>query len=158
MSDLPNLQPGDTLLYAPSSIYGSLISIKTWHKISHVEGYLGNGVSSASRDGKGVNLYPVRTDHLAVVMRLKPEFSFDTTAATAYTNLWAGTPYGWLELLHFVGITPWQQRGIVCSPWWTQVLRQQGIPVFNDDPRDLIAPFQFLTCELMTKVWAAKGY
>jgi len=49
------LQPGDLLLYPPTSLMGWLIAWKTWSRppISHVEVYLGNGQSAAAR-GDGV--------------------------------------------------------------------------------------------------------
>lgn len=150
MSTLPDLQPGDVLLYRPANIYGWLIRLKTWHSISHVELYLGNGWSSASRDGLGVGLYPLRTAQLAVVMR--PRSPIDACKAWSYTRDHAGTPYGWLELLNFLGI-PVRGRGIVCSGWVTALLRYLDVKVFNNDPMDAIAPFQFLDSELLWEAW-----
>lgn len=144
------LKPGDVLLYKPTSIYGWIIRVKTWHSVSHVEIYLGNGKSSASRDGIGVNIYPLRLDGLTCVMR--PKQAFDTQKATAFTKSHAGTPYGWLDLLNFTGLRI-HTKGIVCSPWVTEVLRNNNIPIFNDEDSDLIAPFQFLDSELLSIVW-----
>lgn len=147
----PDLRPGDVLLYKPSGIFGKLISLKTWHPIAHVELYLGNGLSSASRDGKGVNFYPWRDTELVAVMRPKAPFVFDATRAKVFTSNWLGTPYGWLDLLNFVGITK-DTKGVVCSPWVTMVLRDNGLPIFNADPPNLIAPFQFLDSELLERI------
>jgi hypothetical protein len=72
MSLLRTLKPGDVLLYKPKGLFGWLIRVKTWHKIAHVECYVGDGLSVASRDGKGVGKYPLRSSELAVVCRPKP--------------------------------------------------------------------------------------
>lgn len=146
------IEPGDVLLYKPKGIYGLLIRIKTWHPISHVEIYLGNGVSSASRDGLGVNLYPWRLTELAAILR--PKGRFNCAQAKTFTQAHAGTPYGWWDLFNFIG---WKvdTKGIVCSPWVTEVLRDNGFPVFNDEPSNLIAPFEFLDTEYLMTVWKA---
>lgn len=149
--DAAMLKPGDCLLYRPSGIFGWVIRLKTWHRISHVEVYVGNGLSSASRDGIGVNLYPLRTDHLAYVLR--PNFSFDPVKARAFTRLWAGTPYGWLDLLDFTGLIKIDKRGIVCSPWATKVYRLFH-RIFGSETENVIAPFEFLTSDTFTQVWS----
>lgn len=145
------LKPGDVLLYKPVGIFGKLIALKTWHPIAHVELYLGKGISSASRDGQGVNFYPWRDTDIAAVMRPKAPFIFDATRAKLLTRLWVGTPYGWWDLLNFAGVSA-DSKGIVCSPWVTTVLRDNGLQVFNVDPPNLIAPFQFLDSELLERI------
>lgn len=135
------LLPGDVLLYRPVSFFGAIIAMHTWHRVSHVEVYLGHGLSSASRDGLGVNIYPVRLSQLAYVLR--PTVPVDAAALVSYTESWRGTPYGWRQLLDYFGIST-SSRGIICSPWATLVLRRAGVNIFPaDDPR-YIAPFQFL--------------
>lgn len=147
-----DLRPGDVMLYKPSGLYGWIIKVKTWHSISHVEVYHGGGISAASRDGKGVNFYPVRLDGLAYVLR--PTIPFDKAKADAFVSSMLGTPYGWLDLLDFVGISV-DKKGIVCSPFATLDLRAAGIPVFNDEPANLIAPFEFLDSEHLQEIYVA---
>lgn len=135
------LRQGDVLLYRPVGIFGRLIQVKTWHSISHVEVYDGNLQSVASRDGEGVDRYPLRVSELAYVLR--PNVLMDFNAGHRYFDTMKGTPYGWFDLLAFVGVTH-NFRGIVCSPFATGYLRACGWNVFPLDPIDKIAPFQFL--------------
>jgi hypothetical protein len=132
---------GDVLLYNSKGVYGRIIAFKTWHKVTHVELYLGLGLSSASRNGVGVNLYPLREADLVYVWR--PKMPFNAGKAMNYTAKHKGTPYGWLDLLAFAGLKC-DGDGIVCSPWVTDVLRNNGIDPFNGEPSRLVAPFEFL--------------
>ena len=136
------LRAGDALLYKARGFYGWLISLKTWHPVSHVEICLGLGLSAASRDGLGVNLYPLRLSDLAYVWR--PRDRFNAVAALNYAVAHKGEPYGWLDLLAFIGIKR-DGKGIVCSPFATDVQRAGGIDPFNGEESRLIAPFQWLT-------------
>lgn len=135
------LKPGDILLYRPASVFGWLITVKTWHRISHVEVYDGVGQSWASRDGLGVARYPLRISQLAYVLR--PQVPLDLAAARQWATTMAGTPYGWLDLANFVNV-PVRSRGIVCSPFVTSFERAAGWHIFPEDPPEKIAPFQFL--------------
>lgn len=156
MSDfhLPDdLREGDVLLYKPTSFYGSIIRIKTWHNVSHCELYMGKGISAASRDGKGVNFYPARVDD-ALIYVLRPTLPFNAENAKTFVTGMVGTPYGWLDLLDFVGFHV-DKKGIVCSPFLTLALRAGGIPVFNNEPANSIAPFQFLTSEYLQELYVA---
>lgn len=144
------LLPGDVLLYTGRGLYGRLIQIHTWHRIGHVEVAIGHGQSVASRDGIGVNQYDLRMKDLARVLR--PKVPFDLPAAMRWFEQGAkGQPYGWGDLLQFVGI-PVQAPGIVCSPFATLFLRAGGVPIFNTEQAELIAPFEFELSELMTDV------
>lgn len=141
MGKLYLLRPGDIMLYRPKGIFGQLIAVKTWHRISHVEIYNGGKQSVASRDGVGVGEYPVRLEELAYVLR--PRLVLDLPAARKWFESVKGQPYGWLDLLDFVGL-PANGPGMVCSPFATDFLRHAGWPVFPTDPVEKIAPFQFL--------------
>ena len=132
---------GDILLYKPVSFYGRLIAVKTWHSISHVEIYDGSYRSLASRDGQGVGRYPLRMDQLAYVLR--PTVPLDFDKGHVWFDGMNGTPYGWLDLLAFVGLNV-NAKGIVCSPFAAGYLRACGWNVFPSDPIEKIAPFQFL--------------
>lgn len=135
------LKPGDTLLYRPAGKFGLLIAVKTWHRISHVEVYDGNLKSLASRDGLGVDRYPLRLSELAYVLR--PQVKLDLEAGRKYFDSLKGTPYGWLDLANFVGL-PVDRGGIVCSPFATGFYRAAGWNIFPTDPVNKVAPFQFL--------------
>jgi len=138
---MTGLIQGDVLLYDSKGLYGRIIALKTWHHVTHVELYLGLGLSSASRNGLGVNMYSLRESDLAYVWR--PKMPFNAAKAMRYTAKYKGTPYGWLDLLAFIGLKC-DDKGIVCSPWVTDVLRDNGIDPFNGEPSRLVAPFEFL--------------
>lgn len=148
------LKPGDILLYGPSSIYGWIIKLKTWHPISHVEIYDGNGMSWASRDGIGVNIYPFRSAQLAVVLR--PTQPIDMVVAREWARHMVGVPYGWLDLLAFVGSKK-RFKGIVCSPFVCRFAKVGGLNLFGPEPCHFIAPFQFETTPLVKPIWKAGG-
>jgi hypothetical protein len=135
------LKAGDIMLYRPKGLFGQLIRLKTWHSISHVEIYDGGLYSLASRDGLGVDRYPVRLEQLAYVLRAHVRLNLD--AGRQYFDSMQGTPYGWLDLLNFFGF-PVRAPGIVCSPFAAGFLRAAGWNVFPLDPVELVAPFQFL--------------
>jgi hypothetical protein len=169
--DATILQAGDVLLYRPSSMFGKIISIKTWHRISHVEVCVGRDplvygplgrwpigdhayegcASVASRDGLGVNLYPVRMSGLAYVLR--PNVPFNISAAMRWFNIVKGTPYGWVDLAAFVGL-PWNSDGMFCSEFATQFLRCGAIRIFGDEPPRDVAPFEFRVADCLTLVWS----
>ncbi len=136
------LQPGDCLLYKPTGFFGAIIAVKTWHAVAHCEVYDGAGTSWASRDGIGVNLYCTRYHELAYVLR--PTINiWDYQSANSYARSNIGTPYGWLELLNFVGITH-RGAGLFCSEFLTYYYRAAGWNMFPEDDPAQVAPFEFL--------------
>ena len=150
-----DLKPGDILLYRGTGFYSKLIFLKTWHAISHVEVFLGNvnekrNMSTASRDGQGVAIYPLREDISYV---LRPTLPFNTDAAIEFALKSTGTPYGWLDLIQFCGIDI-DANGIVCSPYATYVQRIAGIPVFRNEKAEKIAPSNFLLSELYNIIYS----
>lgn len=142
-------KPGDCLLYKPRGLFGRIIAVKTWHSIAHVELYRGDGYSLASRDGVGVGRYPVRASDLAMVMR--PEDPLDFAKGDAWFETVKGQPYGWLDLLAFVGLST-DGRGMVCSPFVAEYYHQCGLDAFNGEEPRKIAPFQFALATCFTKV------
>lgn len=147
------LEPGDVLLYGATGFFGRVIALKTWHPIAHVECYIGNGLSVASRDGIGTGIYPVRTAGLVMICR--PKVPLDVDRALALFTAVPHRPYGWIDLLQFVGLninTP----GIVCSPCITEFLRDGGLDPFNGEPAERIAPFQFMTSPVFQNLQAVE--
>lgn len=142
MNLLRQLKAGDVLLYKPKGIFGWLIWLKTWHPIAHVECYVGDGFAVASRDGIGVGKYPLRTSELAVICRPKPDILLNFTKAFVWFERQKGTPYGWADLLQFVGLNV-DAAGIVCSPFIARFCRVLGYDPFNGEQAERIAPFQF---------------
>jgi hypothetical protein len=141
------VQSGDNLLYRPASIYGLLIAIKTWHMVSHCEGYVGNGQSVASRDGIGVGLYPTRYSDLAYILRPRQPFLL-AVAMDTFRRKYQGQGYDWLGLLRFASREPVSSTRFnnkqFCSEFLTRWDRAGGIDPFNDEDADAIAPFEFL--------------
>lgn len=133
--------PGDVLLYRPASVFGWVIAVKTWHRCTHVEVYAGDAQSWASRDGLGFAKYPIRLSQLGWVLR--PTRPLDLAAANRWAALKVGTPYGWLELLNFVGI-PLDGHGMFCSDAIVEYLRRGGWAIFPEDRTTQVAPFEFL--------------
>lgn len=142
----PNyIRPGDCLLYKGNSIFSKLISIKTWHPVSHVEVYIGAGYSVASRDGIGVGQFEYRETPIKV---MRPATPFDLAKALRWFKTVVGQKYDWLGLLRFTWGSRYIPNSIVankmfCSEFVTRFYREGGLQVFNDDDADAIAPFQF---------------
>jgi len=141
------LLAGDVLVYRACGLYGRVIQVKTWHNAAHVEAYVGNGKSVASRNGIGTGLYPVRMSELATICR--PPQSFDVKAAMAWFTASPHRPYGWLDLLQFIGLNV-ETGGVICSTFVTEFLRAGGFDPFNKEPADKIAPFEFELVDEMT--------
>jgi hypothetical protein len=140
------LQPGDHLLYSPTGFFGLLIAVKSWHKIAHIEVYVGNGSSIASRDGVGVGLYPFREDDLAYILR--PNQPIDLEKGLAWFRTVQGQGYDWLGLLRFAWRSEYvpekaHENKQFCSEFVTRFDRQMGFDPFPREDADAIAPFQF---------------
>lgn len=144
--DVRQLQPGDALLYAPKGFFGWLIALKTWHAISHVEVYIGEGQSVAARDGLGVNRYPWRNTELAYALR--PKRPLDLAHALRWFDTVQGQGYDWPGLLRF----SWRSRYVpaqlshnkmFCSEFATRFYRQGGLDPFPREDADAVAPFEF---------------
>jgi hypothetical protein len=157
MKDQPpfsfSLLPGDILLYRPASAFGWLIAFKTWNRISHVETYVGDGKSAASRDGKGVNVYPLRTAQLQMVRR--PKIPFNIRRAMAWQSCVNGQGYDWKGLLVFaLAVQEGSRDRMFCSEHATRFARRGGITPFAPAyDADRVAPATFLTSAAYDTVW-----
>lgn len=143
---LADLKKGDHILYGPSSLMGYVIGIKTWAPVSHIEIYTGNGKSFASRDGKGVNEYPLRTSDIRYVLRPKDEFYNFERASEWFYNIAQGQKYDWKGLLCFtLAVKQGSQDRMFCSEFATRFDREALIKPFADEwDADKIAPGNFL--------------
>ncbi len=65
------LKEGDAMLFYEPTLLDTLIAVKTSFWCAHIEIYDGDGQSVASRNGIGVNRYPVRLNGLIAVRRPK---------------------------------------------------------------------------------------
>lgn len=125
------LRAGDTMLYFSRSAVDWAIALKTWTRVAHVEIYDGEGMSVASRNGLGVNRYPVRWLDLAAVRR--PKFNPDLVSAERWFSLTArGQKYDWLGLLCFtLAVRQGSPDRMFCSEFWTRWMRKAGCEPFN---------------------------
>lgn len=153
------LEPGDCLLYGPTkgSIFDWAIEIKSWHGIVHCEMYLGDGESFASRNGKGVAIYPWRNTELVYILR--PQARLNWRAFDAWFETVDGQKYDWFGLLRFAWI---KQVGSgnngrqFCSEALYRAYRALGANVLSSsDDADAIAPFEFLLSPTMTVIATA---
>lgn len=151
------LQPGDILLYSPSSLVGWLIAIKTWTMLSHVECYIGGGRVIAARL-EGVNTYRERIDkYLSYVRRptMPAGVVFDSAGAWNAVHQMLGTDYDIGAFEEF--FNPWckhRHASRVCSTVASKWLRGGGCQPFNPDiSDDDISPAQLLQTGLLITVW-----
>lgn len=119
--DISTLKPGDHLLYGKHDLFGWITSVKTWSPAVHVEEYIGNGASVASRNGLGVGVYRYRSSQLIGVLEPKQTINLEK-AMVWFNDPWdkvsltgvKGRPYGFAQLLHFYNIRV-KTHGWICS-------------------------------------------
>ena len=154
ISDLPDLQPGDILLYGDNSLLSWAIRFRTWSDVSHIEIYAGNGHSLASR-AEGVNCYPLRTAGLRRIYRPKVEFNMQAGLRWFWANA-AGTVYGWADLWRFYGIDV-PTKGLICSQFADLFFQNTGLPLFNlNYPEGAVCPgdYEKVSSRLLDQIWS----
>lgn len=148
------IEPGDCLLYRPKGVVGWIIATKTWHKIAHVEVYIGNGKSVASRDGIGVGLYDWRKAELCAVLRPNTQFQL-VPALDIFNRKYRGQGYDFMGLLRFGMRAPVDKVRFnnkqFCSEFVTRFYRAGLLDPFNGEDADAIAPFEFGLSPVFTK-------
>lgn len=139
----PDLRPGDILLFDRQGIFNFIVKLKRGEKYSHVEIYIGDGKVFASRNGKGVNLYPVDYSGLKAIYRVTE--SFDLAAGIRWffskelnlkgeiVDAIRGQGYDWFGLLSFT----WakfqgrENRKMFCSEFVVRFFRMCGVWLFS---------------------------
>lgn len=157
MKPLPELLPGDCLHYRPHDLFGYITAIKTWCWTVHVEIYRGDGMSVASRNGLGVDIYPTRLNGLCAITRPKFE-PLDLAAADKWFEDTAkGQKYDWLALLAFwITAIHGSRKRMFCSEFAVRWYRKAGHHAVN--PRwdaDHTAPAQLLQSATSDWIWTA---
>lgn len=153
---LPHLQPGDILLYGGTDLVSRAIQFRTWSDVSHIEIFIGDGQSVASRNGIGVGRYPLRTEGLRRVYRVKACFDFEKAMRWFWTV--DKTPYGWADLLRFYLIDV-PTRGLICSEFADLFFRNGDLPLFNTNyPEGAVCPgdYEKISDLLVEQIWSWK--
>lgn len=140
-------EPGDALLYNwTRSVFSFVIGIKTWHKISHCEMYIGGLKSIASRDGVGVGEYDFKLDRLGYI--LKPPKTFNFEKSYHWYETVKGQKYDWMGLLRFSWASGYDpltgNNKMFCSEFLSRAYNKGDWYLFNNENNDAIAPFMFL--------------
>jgi len=152
---IPPLQPGDILLYDSGSLVDWLIKFRTWSDVAHVEIYLDNYESTASRNGLGVDIYPVRYEGLRYIRRL--QVPFDRIAARKFAIKMRGTPYGYGDLARFYLLNI-PTKGLICSQYGDLLLRAGSVVAFYEDyPPGAVSPrdYELIPNFIAKTVWQA---
>ena len=154
-SPLPPLQFGDVCLYSHKGFFDTLIRLKTWSRITHVEIYESEGFSLASRNNKGVNRYPF--DPTVFEVRRPKRMAFDRAAAWTWFKSVQGYPYGFKVLLDFYGFPiPKTYTGIICSQFADLFLQHCGCDCFPERySAGKISPRDFDITPELTDLWCA---
>ncbi len=154
--DASILQPGDNLIYRPSSLFGWIIGVKTWHlAASHCEMYAGNGKSFAARSS-GVDVFDFRESDLSYVLRPEPPFDFYKSENWFYKSS-RGQRYDWTGVFGVFTtlIKHGSQKRQWCSELLTRLNRAGGLNPFSDlTDADTVAPFQLLTSPNLKLIWS----
>lgn len=138
------IQAGDHLIYGVRGfdLFNRITRLKTWSPAVHIELCIGQGESVASRNGIGVNLYPLRTEGLIAILRPKQEL--DLSAGLSWFNKpynkithegVRGRPYGWLDLLQFININI-HTDGWICSEFVSLFDEASEFYPFNPEYND----------------------
>lgn len=145
------------MTYSASDLPGRLIEWKTGAPTrSHVEIYIGGGMSFAARI-QGVNYYPVRLDQYLMEVKRHIDWQhFDLVRAQQSVEDIIGKPYEIPGLLNY--LDPWRKVHHlvkVCSTTGAHFMRAGGLEPFDADvPDDDITPHDFVVSGLVKRVWA----
>jgi len=154
------LEPGDCILYRPTDIFDDVVALKTFTRVSHVEVYIGDRFSVASRNGQGVDKYPVRETDVAAVRRPCPGFDLERAMHWFYFGNGTepkaqGQKYGWRTLLTFAMLNHNPIEGhMICSEFAAEFFKAGGNPVFAKDyPSYRVPPSYFIATRQLATVW-----
>jgi hypothetical protein len=151
-----NIQPGDCLVYKPTSWFGKLVARKTWLPYSHVEIALENNRAIAARL-EGTDYYNLRLEALAVVMRPHAGFFRLEDGLEWFDKKAKGCPYDTFGLLRFYLIGKPSSDKMFCSEMATGFYRNAGmVGLFHTIGSDLVPPGWFVTmADGFSEIWRA---
>lgn len=152
---IPELKPGDIFLYGGHDLFSHVTMLITWSRAVHVEVYWEGAYSLASRNGEGVNRYPIRSQGLIAILRPRGELNI----AAGRQWWWQKAnrrPYGWLDLLQFINIRI-RTKGLICSEFAALLFDHLECPLFRPGyDRGAVAPAQFLQTVALDLIWSKK--
>jgi hypothetical protein len=155
MNDLPDLLPGDVLIYTGRSFFDWVIRLKRGSFACHTEIYIGGGQSVAARNWpQKVNRYPVRWKGLYRVYRPNQTVDIDAAMKWFYSKA-QGKSYDILGLLCFT-FAAWQSSPdkFFCSEFARDFLVPGGFDPYNPDfDSDHCAPDHYETSANCTTFW-----
>ena len=110
-------------------------------------------MSYASRNGLGVNLYPLRRAQLTRVLR--PKASLNMQNAENWFKTVQGQKYDWMGLLVFsLAVKQGSRDKMFCSEFATRWYRYaETNPVSENYDADRVAPADFLKSPAFDWVW-----
>lgn len=150
------IKPGDTILYnTPWDFVDWAIRVKTWSVAAHCEGYVGNGLSVASRNGIGVGEYDFRKEGVVAVLR--PVHPFNIDKAMEWFKTVDGQGYDFLGLMaFFLAARQSSPDKMFCSEFLTNWYRAGGFQVIQKNwDADKVAPGNFLMTNALDWVYIA---
>lgn len=157
--DKSELRPGDCLLYyTRRDLVDFIIALKTWTFVAHVEIYEGEGKSVASRNGIGVNRYPLREQGLICVRR--PIGILDIQSARHWFATSAiGQKYDWLGLLvYYMARKHGSPRRMYCSEFAVRWYRHAHFNAVDSQwDADRTPPMLFLPSTAFETIWVKDG-
>ena len=161
VNPLPELKRGDFLLYGA----------KSWHDIAsqfvmrrtafgyavHVEIYDGDGISTASRNGIGVNKYLFRRADLISVRRAAQAWNYDA-AFQWFISTAKGQKYDWLGLLCFTyAVKQGSPSHMFCSEYATNFAREGGLQLIRPGvSADTVTPNDIDRTATLNDLWRRK--
>lgn len=142
------------MLYSEPSLVDWIIRVKTWSDVAHVEVYIGDGKSVASRNGIGVNKYALRKQGLAYVLR--PKAFVDMDVGLVWFNQDArGEKYDWLGLICFtLAVKQGSLNKMFCSEFAKRFYDESNFPALHSKwDADKTAPGNFLMSPNFDWIW-----
>lgn len=140
-----DLKPGDALLYSSTDPVDWVIEHVTGGPVAHIEGYIGDSESVASRNGVGVGKYPLRLDGLVAVLR--PPATFDLNNAMNWFEIVNGDGYDWQDLLpdFFSAENQQTPNRLFCSAFMTLWYTEGNFNAISPNwPANKVDPVDFL--------------
>jgi hypothetical protein len=162
--DWDGLRAGDCLFYGGWDIENLVVGLKTWSRATHIEVFVGNGFSMASRPGTGCHIYPLRKQGIRYILRPAGKLDLENGMAFFHSNM-EGLAYGYTDLTQFLPALDWcfkklgfKVHGIICSQAGDEFYRACAFRAFNTNyPAGMVVPRDFLVSPVFDLVWSYKG-